>query len=448
MIYSQNHLIMNILSIKWIDSLMEYKVFGCKVNKFYVNKWINHFNDKCFSDDKWVLIASCVVTDRAKSKWLKDVRFLLKSWKNVYLTWCWSLEKWDKMDYDMFYGIYPELKCFDDRLILLWESPVDWTFLWEKIKRSKNMDNINESINNLIQDYDLEMSDENNLFTKKFIVIQNWCDTNCTFCLTIKKRWSSSSRSEKEIIEEIDKFVDLWWKEIVITWINLASWGCTNTRRPEQSRFYHLLEQIIKKTNIQRIRLSSLWPEFLDNRFFDIVKDVRFMPHFHISVQSFSDKILKLMNRNYNKKKIEDVFIKLKTLTRQDKILISVWADIIVGFPWEGKMEFEETYDAIRQFEISKLHIFPFSSHSKGEWVPAWKFVGQITQSEIKNRVQILEKLWDDLREEFVKQNKWTKLPVLVEWIKWDKRQWWTPNYIQMDIIGDYSRWTVIDMVI
>lgn len=202
---------------------MNYKIFWCKVNKYYLEKWLEYFKNQNFDKDKDVIVSTCEVTDKAKSKWTKEVTNILNKWWRVYLTWCWTLEKWKLIDSKKFYSINTELKKFENKIFLLWEAPK-----WQKtpIKEQKI---------------------SNSTFTKKFLVIQNWCDTNCTFCLTIKKRWWSSSRNEQEIIEEILDFEKWWWKEIVITWINLASWWCSNTKKPNESRFNDLLKSIIKK---------------------------------------------------------------------------------------------------------------------------------------------------------------------------------------------------------
>ncbi len=408
---------------------MEYKIFWCKVNKYYINKWLNYFNNQNFDIENKILVASCVVTDRAKSKWLKDVKNYLNDWKIVYLTWCWAFEKWDQMDYDKFYKIYPELEKYLDKLILLWENP------------NNQFKNIN--------DHSIEISDDNDIYTKKFIVIQNWCDTFCTFCLTILKRWKSSSVNLENILEEINQFVYRWWKEIVITGINLAAWWCTNTRKPEQSKIAFLLQQILSKTEIERIRLSSLWPEFLNDDFFKIIENPRFMPHFHISVQSFSDNVLKNMNRNYDSKLVYDVINRLKNLNREDKDFISIWADIIIWFPWESEENFIETYDWIKNLWITKLHLFPFSAHDKWETVPAWSFDDQINSSLKKIREKKLLELWDSIRKKFIEFNKWKIWKVLIEnkfkdnWIyKWSG---WTSNYLQVEIEWDYKRWEIID---
>ncbi len=396
---------------------MQYKIFGCKVNKFYINKRLWYFNQNNFNDNENYLIATCVVTDRAKNKRLKDVIKNLESWKKIYITWCWVFDKWELINSDKFYSIYPELKKFQNQIFLIWEDP------WKEFK--------SESI-------------QTSLYTKKFVLIQNGCDNFCTFCLTIMKRWKHRSRPLHEIIEEINIFSLLWWKEIVLTWVNLAARWCDNTNKIGESKFPYLLQEILNHTTIPRIRISSVWPEYLNNDFFNIIENPRIMPHFHISIQHFSDNILKSMNRNYDSKYLTQTLKKFQTLKRPD--LISLWADLIVWFPWETEQDFHEMLDWISDYNITKVHEFPFSWHTKGESVPAWKFANQILHSIKLSRKKQLNLIADQVRNSFIKKNKWLVHSVLIEWKKADKQQWWTENYIQVQLDWNYSKWEIVQI--
>ena len=171
------------------------------------------------------------------------------------------------------------------------------------------------------------------LRTKNYVIIQNGCDNHCSFCLTIFKRGVHRNRPLPEIIEEIKQIEAEGGKEIVLTGINLAAWGASNTRNAKESRFNELLEAILEQTTIPRIRISSLDPQYLDDRFFELMNNPRFCPHVHLSIQSFSDTVLKLMNRAYDSKKLDEVLKKLRNLNRSDAELVSIGADLISGFP-------------------------------------------------------------------------------------------------------------------
>lgn len=373
------------------------------------------------------IIATCVVTDRAKDKFLKEIQIQLDQWKHIYLTWCAVFDEWKKMDEEKFYSIYPQLAEFSSNITLLSEEP--------------DRDDTRE-----IKTH--QFKENANIYTKNFIVIQNGCDSHCSFCLTVQKRWPSQTIPADEIIDQINDFVDIWWKEIVITGVNLAAWGCSNTKKPEESQFSELLQYILDETKIERIRISSLWPEFLDEKFFEVVKNPRFLPHFHFSIQSFSDNVLKAMNRNYDSQRLDYVLTKIRNLDRPDKDQISIWADIIVWFAWETDEDFQRTVEWIKKYKITKLHAFPFSSHDKGESIPAHLFKNQVPFHIKKQRERELISLWNEIRERFIAENKWLPQKVLVEEKKNGKWRGRTGNYIQAELDWEYKRWEIVDYII
>lgn len=427
---------------------MDYKIFGCKVNKYYLNKWLNYFskmpplsssskqiNTKLETkgievediNTENILIATCVVTDRAKNKFIKETLKQISSWKHIYLTGCAAFDNGKKMTEEKFYKTYPELKTFQNKITLLWEEPErnDTRKIWTQ-----------------------KFKDTANIYTKKFIVIQNWCDNYCSFCLTIHKRGKSQNIAAEEIIQEINDFVEIGWKEIVITGINLAARWCKDTKKPNENKFAELLQTIIVKTNIERIRISSLWPEFLNDEFFEVIKNTRFLPHFHISIQSFSNNILKSMNRNYDSNLLDNIISKLKNLDRPDKDKISIWGDIIIGFPWETEEDFQDTVKWIQKHQINKVHAFPFSAHDKWETIPAHSFQNQVPQEIKKQREKELKEITDKIREEFIQKNTWKKHQVLIEEKRNEIQKWWTENYIQVELDWNHNRWEIIEIVL
>ncbi|MCF7835216.1 MiaB/RimO family radical SAM methylthiotransferase [Candidatus Gracilibacteria bacterium] len=396
---------------------MQYKIFGCKVNKFYINKRLGYFSQNNLSDDKNYLIATCVVTDRAKNKRLKDVQKNLQDGKKIYITGCGVFDKGKLIDQDKFYSIYPELQKFQNQIFLIGEDP------------GKNFKSD---------------SNKTSLYTKKFILIQNGCDNFCTFCLTIMKRGKHRSRPLDEIIDEINEFSDSGGKEIVLTGINLAARGCDNTNKTNQSQFNYLLQEILNQTTIPRIRISSIGPEYLDDTFFHIIENPRIMPHFHISIQHFSDNILKSMNRNYDSKYLISVLQKFQSLKRE--VPVSVGADLIIGFPGETESDFQTMLDGISDYNITKVHAFPFSGHTKGESVPAGKYDNQIIHSIKLSRKKQLNLISDQVRNNFIEKNKGLRHSVLIEEKKDNKWQGRTENYIQVKLDGDYKKGEIIQI--
>jgi len=397
---------------------MPYKIFGCKVNKYFLNQRLDYFSRNWNDLNDTLLIASCVVTDRAKNKWVREVKHAIQQWLKVAITWCWTFSRWNLASESEFYSIYPELKQYSDKITLLPESPLKNWFeykIWWK----------------------------SSVYTKHFLIIQNGCDNHCSFCLTVAKRWPHISRPLDEIIEEIHQIESQWWKEIVITWINLAARWCSNSTKPEETKFPYLLREILNQTSIPRIRISSMWPEYANDEFFEVVSDERILPHFHYSIQSFSNNVLQNMWRHYSADELKTVLKKTRNLKKKN--LISIWADIIIWFPWETDEDFLDTYNWIEEFWITKLHAFPFSDHTQRERIPASFLPGQVKQWVKKDREIRLISKWDEIREKFIAQNKWTSHKVLIEerrnWI----RKWWTENYIQVEIEWNYNRGEIID---
>lgn len=406
---------------------MQFKIFWCKVNKYYTDEWLK---SEYLKDKNGIFVASCVVTDKAKRKWIKFVKDEVKKleWDDkIFISWCWAFKKWEAQD--DFFDIYPELKEFEWKIVILWEKPEELKLEIDSKTKKEEKKKVDFS--------KLKNFTQKQIYTKKFLLIQWWCNSFCTFCLTVQKRWRHYYRDKDDIVSEITEFEFGWWKEVVLTWVNLSAWWLRDTNDVWQSRFAELLEYILEKTTIPRLRISSLWPEFIDDRCLEIFKNKRIYPHFHFSVQSGSSKVLKDMRRHYDWEYMRKLLEKTKNLEREDWVEVSIWADIIIGFPWETKDDFMDTYNLVKDWLITKVHAFPFSAHKFWESVPAWKFENQVSDLEKKDRMWDLEFIADSVRDDFIERNIWKKFEVLIEVVKEEnwKIRWkgWTENYIEAD---------------
>ncbi len=406
---------------------MQFKIFWCKVNKYYTDEWLK---SEYLKDKNGIFVASCVVTDKAKRKWIKFVKDEVKKleWDDkIFISWCWAFKKWEAQD--DFFDIYPELKEFEWKIVILWEKPEELKLEIDSKTKKEEKKKVDFS--------KLKNFTQKQIYTKKFLLIQWWCNSFCTFCLTVQKRWRHYYRDKDDIVSEITEFEFGWWKEVVLTWVNLSAWWLKDTNDVWQSRFAELLEYILEKTTIPRLRISSLWPEFIDDKCLEIFKNKRIYPHFHFSVQSGSSKVLKDMRRHYDWEYMRKLLEKTKNLEREDWVEVSIWADIIVGFPWETKDDFMDTYNLVKDWLITKVHAFPFSAHKFWESVPAWKFENQVSDLEKKDRMWDLEFIADSVRDDFIERNIWKKFEVLIEVVKEEnwKIRWkgWTENYIEAD---------------
>jgi len=418
---------------------MQYKIFWCKVNKYYTDKWLN---SDYLKDKQGIFVASCVVTDQAKRKWIKFIKDLFKTPSNspfrggeqeefsknknhkVYISGCWAFKDWRAQD--DFFELYPELEQFRDRIEILWEDPEEKKLEWKKQINFDKLKNFTAK----------------QIYTKKFVLIQGGCDSFCSFCLTVKKRWRHYFRAKEDIAEEIQEFVKSWWKEVVLTGINLCAWGLDSTNpeigRPVEkieevkSKMSELLEYLLKNTDIKRLRISSLGPEFVDEKLLKIFENKRIYPHFHFSVQSGSTNVLANMRRHYTWEFLKDILLRLRNIRREDWVGISIGADIIVGFPGETEEDFKETLDLVSDCKITKVHAFPFSGHKLWENVPAWFYIEQISDKVKKERMNRILELSDKVIDDFIKENIWKEFEVLIE-VVWEDGTWkgWTGNYIE-----------------
>ena len=391
---------------------MKYKVFWCKVNKYFTDEWLNN---SYLKDKSWLFVASCVVTDSAKKKWLKFVKQELSNLKEnekIFISWCGAFENWKENK--EFFKVYEELSSFKDKIEVLWETPPK-----EEKKQKLDLSKLWNLKNKL------------SLTTKKFLLIQWWCDSFCTFCLTVQKRWRHFFRSKEDIVDEITEFELQWWKEVVLTWVNLAAWGQDTTNEFDSPKLHELLQYILDKTEIKRVRISSLWPEFVWEDLLKVFENKRIYPHFHFSIQSWNSRILKLMRRHYDGDYMRDLLDKTLKIKREDSVSISIWADLIVWFPGETDAEFEDTLNLVKNYNITKVHWFPFSNHTLGEHVPASYFKWQIEEKIKKERLEKLLSTWEKVRENFIKSQIWKTFEVLVESVNNWIFKWWTQNYIE-----------------
>ncbi|MCX6823124.1 MAG: radical SAM protein [candidate division SR1 bacterium] len=396
---------------------MEYSIFGCRLNKYYLNQWLNYFTSHPFAD-KGFLITTCEVTDRAKQKWIKLAKKKLIDGHHLYLTGCGTLKKGNKIQTEKFYALYPDLRSFSDCITLLPEEPENGKWKMENGGGRKG------------------------IYTKEFVVIQNGCDNHCSFCLTVQKRGKHSSRNKEEIVEDIKDIERHGGKEIVLTGVNIAAWGCSNSTQADESNVAELLQYMLDNTAIPRIRLSSLGPEYLNDDFFRVIQNERILPHFHLSIQSFSDGVLQRMRRNYTSKILTNVLTKFRALKKS--VPVSLGADIIIGFPGETEEEFQETIKGIQKFKINKVHSFPFSDHHIGEKIPASALSDQIDQSTKKRREKELKKIADTLADDFIVQNTGITHEVLVE----GKGSGWTENYIKVEVDPKYKKGEIIEVIL
>jgi threonylcarbamoyladenosine tRNA methylthiotransferase MtaB len=188
--------------------------------------------------------------------------------------------------------------------------------------------------------------------TRTFLKVQDGCDYNCSFCTIPMARGKSRSDSIENVLKNVEHLARHEVKEIVFTGVNLGDF------RSEKENFYSLIKELDKIEGIKRYRISSIEPNLLSNEIIEFVANSdKFMPHFHIPLQSGSNKILGLMRRRYKKELYTEKVKLIKTLIPH----CCIGVDIIVGFPGETDEDFKETFDFLHSLDISYLHVFTYS---------------------------------------------------------------------------------------
>ena len=261
--------------------------------------------------------------------------------------------------------------------------------------------------------------------TRSFIKIQDGCDYPCTYCTIPLARGKSRCDSIENIIKNANDIADKEIKEIVITGVNIGEFKDKNDGR----NFADLVKELDKVEKIERYRISSIEPNLISNEVIELVKNSKkFMPHFHIPMQSGSDVILGKMKRRYQTKlyrnKIEKIVNEVKD--------VCIGADVIVGFPGETQEEFDKTLNFIKDLPISYLHVFTYSER---ENTPAINMDGVVSKSDRADRSKQLRILSNKLQRAFYEKYIDTTHTALFE--QEDKDGYllgFTDNYIKIKI--------------
>lgn len=240
--------------------------------------------------------------------------------------------------------------------------------------------------------------------TRSFLKVQDGCDYKCAYCTIHYARGASRNIPIATIVEEAREIVAAGQKEIVITGINTGDFG-----RTTGEKFIDLLRALDEVEGVERYRISSIEPNLITDEIIEFcAKSPKFMPHFHIPLQSGSTHILGLMRRRYTADRYRERIAKIRELMPDTFLGV----DVIVGFPGESEEHFMETYHLLEEVGASFLHIFPFSERPG---TPAVEMPNKVQSRISTERVARLEKLSDRLHKEFASKYLGTEREVLFE---------------------------------
>ncbi len=379
-----------------------FYTLGCKLNFSETSTIGRLFTDAGyavvdFTDAADVyVINTCSVTDHADKKCRKVVKEALKYAPNAYITIVGCYAQLKPTEIAEIEGVDMVLGAAEKFRIVEFISD-----LTKKPKAVVHQQNIEKVNHNFIAAYSI--GDR----TRTFLKVQDGCDYPCTYCTIPLARGGSRSDTIENVINRAQQIAQSGVKEIVLTGVNLGDFGVRNGQR--EDKFFDLVKALDEVEGIERIRISSIEPNLLSNEIIEFVAcSKRFVPHFHIPLQSGSNKILGLMKRRYQRELYTERVAKIKSIMPN----CCIGVDVIVGFPGETDEDFLETYQFLNELDVSYLHVFTYSEREQTE---AATMKGKVVGSKRFDRNKMLHILSDKKRRAFYQSQIGTSAQVLFE---------------------------------
>ncbi|MFC1913980.1 tRNA (N(6)-L-threonylcarbamoyladenosine(37)-C(2))-methylthiotransferase MtaB [Chloroflexota bacterium] len=238
--------------------------------------------------------------------------------------------------------------------------------------------------------------------TRALVKIQDGCNNFCAYCIVPLVRRGEKSVPVAQIIDEVKQRAAAGYQEVVLTGTEIGSYN------DEGIGLRGLLERVLAENDVSRLRLSSLQPQGISSELVELWRNDRLCPHFHLSLQSGSDAVLKWMKRRYSAVNYQ----KAVSLIRQMVLGVAITTDIIVGFPGETEAEFEESYDFCRRMRFARIHVFPYSPRPRTEAAQMPERVGEKVK---RRRCQRMLALAEESSVKFMQEFEGMILPVLWE---------------------------------
>jgi len=379
-----------------------FYTLGCKLNFSETSTIGRLFTDAGYAvvdftagADVYV-INTCSVTDHADKKCRKVVKEALKYAPNAYITIVGCYAQLKPTEIAEIEGVDMVLGAAEKFRIV--EFITDLTKQPKAIVHQQNIEKVNH---NFIAAYSI--GDR----TRTFLKVQDGCDYPCTYCTIPLARGGSRSDTIENVLNRARQIAESGVKEIVLTGVNLGDFGIRNGER--EDKFFDLVKALDEVDGIERIRISSIEPNLLSNEIINFVAtSKRFVPHFHIPLQSGSNKILGLMRRRYQRELYTERVGTIKALIPN----CCIGVDVIVGFPGETHEDFLETYQFLNELDISYLHVFTYSER---EQTAAAEMPGSVAGSTRADRNKMLHILSDKKRRAFYQSQLGTVGEVLFE---------------------------------
>ncbi len=399
-----------------------FYTLGCKLNFSETSTIGRSFQDAGYarvqfdeSPDIYV-INTCSVTDNADKKCRQLVKKALKVNPNAFVA---------------IIGCYAQLKPEEIARIPGVDIVLGANEKFNLVEHIESLDKLEETV---ISNFSIKetkefvpafsMGDR----TRSFLKVQDGCDYFCTFCTIPLARGKSRNASIAETVAEAEKIAATDIKEVVLTGVNIGDFG-----QGGEENFFGLVKVLDKVEGVDRFRISSIEPNLLSDEIIDFCLNhsKRFVPHFHIPLQSGSDKLLKAMRRKYERALFAD---RVNTILNHNPDTC-IGVDVIVGFPGETDEDFQETMDFLKDLEISYLHVFTYSERAN---TTAVKLGNPVPMDVRRERSKMLHILSDKKKRAFYEKNLGREGIVLFENEDNDGvMHGFTANYVKVKIPYD-----------
>lgn len=399
---------------------------GCKVNiyesEYVINLLKNHDYQIVDFDDvaDIYIINTCSVTNESDKKSRKIINQAKRKNKDaiVFVMGCYSQIRSGEVDADIVIGNKDKSHILD--------------IIDEYLTNHKQIKRVYDLSNQEFEDMTITNFENH---TRAFVKIQDGCNAYCSYCVIPYTRGGLRSKKMDKVIEEVSLLVKNGYKEIVLTGIHTGRYGIDINTNLET-----LLDELVKIEGLYRIRLSSIEINELTPHIIELIStNDKIAKHLHVPIQSGSDKILKSMNRRYNKEEFVNKINELKKIKD-----ISLTTDLIVGFPGEGEEEFQETMDTLKEIGFTKIHTFPYSRRNG---TPASTMSNQVEEPIKKKRVREVINLSNELENTYYNKFIGGVFDGLVE-DRRDEKFVLTSNYISVVVNDDVQNNEIVNVMI
>ena len=379
-----------------MENNIKFSTLGCRLNSYETESMRNMAGTVGLNNA--VVINTCAVTHQAVRKSRQEIRRLKRENPNSTLIVTGCAAQIDPMGFSKMSEVDFVLGNSEKMRPEIWSNLASGAPVESERVQVDDIMSISETASHLIDGFGTR--------SRAYVQIQNGCDHRCTFCTIPFGRGNSRSVPAGVVVEQIKRLVQKGYNEIVLTGVDLTSWGADLPMHPKLGNLITRILRLVPDLN--RLRISSIDSIEVDEEFLDaIATERRLMPHFHLSLQHGDDLILKRMKRRHLR---ADAILFCEQV-RKLRPEVTFGADIIAGFPTESDEHFENSIKLVEECGLTWLHIFPYS---KRDGTPAAR-MPQIDGRIIKSRAELLRSLGKKVRSKHLKEQIGRKHKVLME---------------------------------